>query len=351
MRQEAVKPRILYIGQLWEGGTCLDRMRTLRDLECEMMPFDITPYQRGYSRPLRSLASRFNWGPPILHLNRDLLAYCRAVKCVDYVWVDKGMWVHPDTLAEIRNTMGATTISYTPDPQFFRHRSGLFEDAIPLYDIVITTKSYEVESYKNLGARKVLLSQQTFSKQRFFAKRYPATEKKRFLADVCFVGHYERHYARRVGALARQRMNVRVWGGGGWKIHRALHPSARRYIAGRWLWGERYPAALRSTRIGLGLLSKLVPEQHTTRTFEIPACGSFLLAERTEEHLQFFEEGKEAEFFSDDRELVDKAKFYLIHDDARQRIAQHGHERCLKSGYSDDVQLAKLLRAINASRV
>ena len=68
-----------------------------------------------------------------------------------------------------------------------------------------------------------------------------------------------------------------------------------------------------------------------------------MLAERTDEHLKLFREDREAAFFSNSRELLDKARYYLAHDKERQAIATAGRDRCISSGYSIQNQLKRLL--------
>ena len=75
--------------------------------------------------------------------------------------------------------------------------------------------------------------------------------------------------------------------------------------------------------------------------------GGFLLADRTEEHRSFFEEGREAEFFGDREEFLDKIGYYLDNEGERQRIARAGRRRCLDSGYSYDARLEAVLRELS----
>jgi len=93
-------------------------------------------------------------------------------------------------------------------------------------------------------------------------------------------------------------------------------------------------------------LRKICPDQHTTRTFEIPACGSLLLADRTQEHQDFFEEGKEAEFFDSPEELADKVRFYCTNEPARMAIAKAGYTRCVRGKYAYVDRLRSALDAI-----
>jgi spore maturation protein CgeB len=100
------------------------------------------------------------------------------------------------------------------------------------------------------------------------------------------------------------------------------------------LGDEAYVATLQRAKIGLCFVSHWNYNQTAGRSYEIPACGTFLLAMRTAGHLEHYREGEEAEFFDCETELVAKARRYLTDEPARKRIADAGHRRCVDSGYS-----------------
>lgn len=333
--------RIFYVGQLWEGGTCGERMRTLRSLGHETVPFDTTPWTSGGNRLLRSLAHRLNAGPNVWGMNRALLERARGIGPVDLIWIDKGRWVYPATLSRISEQTGGRLLHYTPDAQLVLNQSRHFERGIPQYDWLATTKPFELERYRALGARELLFVPQGYD-PRFASYRPEAGDEARWGSDVCFIGHCEPHYVARVKAASEAGPGLRVWGQG-WLGYAKANPWARPVVGGDGVWGLDYLRALSHAKIAIGLLSKWMPETTTTRSFEIPAIGTFLLAERTADHLALFEEGKEAEFFADDEELKSKLRFYLSHDEARRKIADAGRERSLRSGYSGTELLAGLL--------
>jgi spore maturation protein CgeB len=146
--------------------------------------------------------------------------------------------------------------------------------------------------------------------------------------------------------LADQGIKVRVFGNAPWQRYAAYSSNLQIECGG--LYNEDYAKSFRAFKISLCFLRKMNFDTQTTRTVEIPACGGFMLAERTEEHLAMFEEGKEAAFFSSDEELLEKCRYYLSHDDERLRIAEAGTLRCKTSDYSNEGMIRKVLQEICA---
>ena len=72
-----------------------------------------------------------------------------------------------------------------------------------------------------------------------------------------------------------------------------------------------YSKLIQNAKVALCLFSKGNLDTITARSIEIPAIGSLLCAKRTKTHKKVFAENKEAIFFKDAKECVQKCKKLL----------------------------------------
>jgi spore maturation protein CgeB len=341
--------RLAIIADLWPGSTTLERAEILESLGIETVRFNQAPYHIPLTWWEQSLQSRINLGRGISAMNHALRKFARREK-FDAVWVTKGNWIYPETISELKHASAAKlAIHHTNDALIYNsYASRHFFKSIPQYDIFVTTKPWEKEMYRSAGARDVLVVLHAHGRQ--FHPRNAHEIDPNLRSDICFVGHVEDHYITQLKSLSRLngllRDGIKVWGPG-WPSIAKNRNWARSIIQGDGLWGSSYPDALAASRIALGLLNKKMPETSTSRTFEIPAMGVFMLAERTDELLSLYNEGVEAEFFGSSDELCDKARFYLENDAVRNRIAIAGYERTLKGGYSAEAQMRRVIGYIS----
>lgn len=75
-------------------------------------------------------------------------------------------------------------------------------------------------------------------------------------------------------------------------------------------------------------------QSHNMRTFEVPGYGGVLIADRTEEQSSFFEEGKEAVYFSSIDELRDKLHYLESSPGDVSSIKAAALKRAACSGYT-----------------
>lgn len=335
---------ILYIGPLQKGGTCLERMSTLGQLGYKVIPFDTSLFYEKKGKILQSLSSRLHIGPITSNINHRLmyLLMGNEFKSVKYIWVDKGVDIYYETLYELKKRNNAIAVHYTPDAQFIYQRSRHFFKSISIYDLLVTTKEWEVGLYKKSGAKNVMLVLQGYGEK--FSPHKMHT-KQSFKSDVCFIGHTQKDYAKKLKLISSMKIDLKVWGDG-WPNYSLNNSWTRSAVFESGLWGEEYPIALSQTKIGLGFLGKHIPETSTTRQFEIPATGTFLLSERTELLQSLFKEGRDADFFSSNDEMIDKIDFYLRHTDIRKRIALSGLNRCKSSGYASIDILSSIMKKV-----
>jgi len=283
---------------------------------------------------------------PVLvgEFNRALIRQATHLR-PDLFFVFKGQYVTPTTLAAIKAT-GAIAINFFPDTGFADDGRYL-PKTIGQYDWVFTTKPAGVQDLaENYGFANATFLPHAFDPEAHHPVRLDDQDRERFECDVCFVG-FPTPKKQRILSEIHTRLpdiKMRIWGPRTWRTVRGLAT----VYQGAPVWGTEYAKAILASKITLGLLSEGGPSAPfgdviTARTFEIPGAGGFMLHERTEEALHYFEEETECAYFSDTEDLVGKIRYYLDRPDERTGIAATGRQRALSSGYSVDDRIATVL--------
>lgn len=82
------------------------------------------------------------------------------------------------------------------------------------------------------------------------------------------------------------------------------------------------------------------------RTFEVPACGGFLMSADADNLRDYYIDGKEIVIFNNKDDLGEKCKYYLEHEEERKKIAQAGYERTVKE-HTYEKRFKEIFRAMN----
>jgi spore maturation protein CgeB len=356
--------KILYLGEIDPGQTALMRMRALARLGHSVRCVHTSQSWKRAAWFTRQLQRRTHRGSIIREVNANVLSASREFK-PELLWADKQEFLQAETIEELHRR-GAMTVHFTPDPYFSLpwKRTRLTDEAMEAFDALVYCKSYERAQYEALGKPIVYMPLGYCDE----VHRPLGSDDGRWNCAVGFLGGWEPRRERFLHALTAAGVDLKIWGGY-WEFLRDGKWTPRRHVILRQLAGrdsfhfhrdellsrayqggevyaDDYARALTGSRIGLGFVRKVCPDQHTTRSFEIPACGSLLLADRTDEHREFFEEGQEAEFFSSCEELLDKAKFYCSNDSARKRVAERGYKRCKEGGFAYVCRLRTAIREL-----
>ena len=329
--------KVVYAGPLDQNGTCISRLRALQSFPgVQIFPFDTALCFDGRNKWLRRMELAVSLGPAYWKLNMDFRALCLRTE-PQVIWVDKGFWLWPSTLRLLKRN-GArlvqhNTDSLKPGKWNLKLAYRLMNQALPLYDLYFTTNTHDFDRLSGEDRPpKTELTFLGYDHEYCDDSSISPSLREIWQSSILFAGHYEPRTEKMILALVRGGLPVAVYGPGWEKAEhkKELHPSVRFRPLNR----QEYLLATKSAKIGLGIVSEWNGNQSAGRSFEIPACGTFLLAMRTPQHQHFYEEGKEAEFFGDSQELVEKARFYLNNDALRQEIARRGRQRCVQSRYS-----------------
>jgi spore maturation protein CgeB len=276
--------------------------------------------------------NRFTLGPAVCALNRDLVKKCRIFQ-PDLVLIYRGTHIFPRTLKRLKK-MGSRVFGYNNDDpfsarypwHFWRH----FRRGIPHYDHIFAYRWKNIEDYKALGYPKASLLRSYYLKD----KNFPAEKSPAYACDVLFIGHFEDDGRdEKIKALIEAGVDVKLYGTE-WNRSRHFEFFRARFGEIKPLYGATYNQALSSAGMALVFLSKLNNDTYTRRCFEIPATGTAMLCEYTDDLARnLFAPDKEAIYFRDQAELLAKVEFYLAHPKKLAALGQAGYRRVMKDGH------------------
>ncbi|MBC1605345.1 glycosyltransferase [Listeria rocourtiae] len=335
--------KVLTVGASWRGSNSGSLFNGFRKLGCDVRTVETDTdfynyslserlYMRIYKMPLKRKFEKFNQ-----RIRMEIDNYKPNI-----LFVVKGLWVSEETIfyAKQRNVK---TIHFHPDFLFddCYHTSEILNKAILAYDVVVTPKTTEVRKYKEYGCENVHFTRYAFDPDIHRKIEMSMQDAILYQADVAFVGRMEPFRAKALDRIAQEEYDLKVWGTKWDKI--PYKYELKNHCTLRPAFCEEMVKVFQGAKISIGFLTKLSREQHTARTFEIPACGGFLLGMRTDEQMEILKPGVEADFFDTTEELLEKVAFYIKNETVRERIAQKGYEKVIKMNATYENRVKEIL--------
>lgn len=338
--------RILFVGNVQSTSTSIYYYHSLIKLGHEVIPMDLS-----------TLDSRDIWSRIQLKLTKSTpkktqqyihsaILNCLRMDPADLVFVMAQNFLTPELLAEMRqaNRIPLTLIYHSHDNNFSKGigTPGFFWNSLKMYDLVFTTKSQNVDRYKEIGIESAHFIPSAFEP----AIHHPIpNDRSRFKTNfpVTFVGTYDRSRDEPMSKAGWDRSFV--WGNH-WEKY-SLYNLYRSRITPNAIYRTEYSDILSHSEIVLGLLREEAEDLHTQRTFEIPACGSLQVAPFTEEVANFFQPEKEIILYRSNEEMKEKIDFLLKKPSLRLQIRNAGHQRAIKGKHTYLDRTEQILQKVN----
>ena len=257
------------------------------------------------------------------------------------------------TIQRISDNTDTVTINWFCDDHW--QFDTLSKKWTPCFNHVVTTSNTALAKYQKHNLQNVIKSQWGANHQLY--KPTPGEP----VYDVTFVGQPYGVRTQAIETLKRAGINVQAWGNG-WpagklsqnemirvfsqsrinlnfadasstgrtRLERIAKSHTIRSLQDKpalwriWDWSQRAAKWDKQRQA-----QDNPPKQIKGRTFEVPACGGFLLTQPAEDLANYLKPGQDCATFETIDDLIDQVRYYLEHEDERQAIASQGYQRTL----------------------
>lgn len=280
----------------------------------------------------------FCLGIHVKQINQELIRKCE-MNYYDIVFLYSAELIYASTVKQIKE-LGTYVAVYHNDNPFSPRKSKFrlrhFLESIKYSDLAYAYRKSNVEDYYKYGAcRSKVLRSYYIRKRNYYIPDGNGSDGV-IVPRIAFIGHFENDgRLDYIEALANTGIDVGVING--WPITcKNMIPISEAQ--------SNYNEVLNSLDIAIVFLSSLNEDTYTRRCFEIPMAKTMMLSVYTEDMATLYQEDKEIVFFRGIDEFVQKAQYYLEHDDERETIAEAAFERCLNDGHEVKDRVQEIIK-------
>ena len=318
--------RVLFIGNLSISSNALSLFKGFSKICGETLSVDTSWFDSPDKYSVRRLVLRFL---PFFYdsvankvLSFKILKQYRKHK-PELLFVFKGNYLNLNTL----NKIEVIKAHYHPDDSSNPvNRTNTFDKAESAYDLHFTSKRHNLDEILTRTGKAVHFIWYAYDPDWHFKAAEPNFDSP--IYDLGFIGNFRESRRHLISYLAE--ILGKKFALTGLKWNRIIGISKKVSLSSG-VFGPNYSHFVTEAPLQLGLLNSDNRDQHTARSFEIPATGALFLAEDTPEHREIFGTDKNALFFNTKDELLNQIVWVRDNSHIAKVIAQNGYMHITKN--------------------
>jgi len=215
-------------------------------------------------------------------VNKKLIALCKSISPEIFI-VFKGKVIYPETLETIRDTCGCKLLYFNGDYQFnlYSTSENMLKSLVK-YDCVFTCMRWSIKELEENGAKNVKYLPVGYDPDLHFPVDVSSEDLRTYGHDVVFVGTWDKDRESTLSVLAD--LDLGIWGSR-WSRVSWKSPLCK-CIRGGVVNAETMRKIYGASTVCLNIMRPQNRTSHNNKSFEIPAMGGFMVADRSIEMLK-----------------------------------------------------------------
>lgn len=285
----------------------------------------------------------------IIQLNLNFVEKCLNFK-PDLLLVFKGDTIFKESLELIKKKIRPIMTTWWVDDPFCKWNDAYlmtpYENSLKslfIWDYFFIYDTYFLARLKRIGIKNPYYLPNATDDEFFFKIEEPKKDDIEYYgSDLSFVGTPSRLRAQMIKSVSNS--NIKIWGVPWYSpFFKSLQTKINIDI-------DEIRKIHNYTKINLNCHLPGNVNGANVRTFDIPACGGFILSDRCSDIVDhLYKENEEVILYNDFDDMKEKVKYYLKHEKEREQIAANAMRKTLKQHLYKH-RVAELLQVIKGDK-